>query len=342
MGKPNGTAHNVIEDILQKHEIMVLDGAMATELERHGCDLNDALWSAQVLLSQPELIYQVHLDYYRAGADCATTSSYQATVDGFRKRGFSEEEALKLIKSTVELARKARDEYWEQEVAGAADGDQVGNGASEQAASTRDAKSVSRPKPLVAASIGPYGAYLADGSEYVGNYGVSDEVLTEFHRPRMAAVIEAGADLLAFETVPSLQEARVLDALLKEFPGVYAWLSFSLKNETAISEGTPLAECAAAFADSEQIAAIGMNCAPGAVVTEAIKVLRAHSQKPIIVYPNSGESYNPETKTWHGEGSCPSFLEEAEGWYEAGARIIGGCCRTSPQQIEAVARKWRA
>lgn len=262
MRKPNGTAHNVIEDILQKHEIMVLDGAMATELERHGCDLNDALWSAQVLLSQPELIYQVHLDYYRAGADCATTASYQATVDGFRKRGFSEEEALKLIKSTVELARKARDDYWEQEGAGAAGGDRDGNGASEQAASLRAAKSVNSPKPLVAASIGPYGAYLADGSEYVGNYGVSDEVLTEFHRPRMAAVIEAGADLLAFETVPSLQEARVLDALLKEFPGVYAWLSFSLKNETVISEGTPLEECAAAFAGSEQIAAIGMNCAP--------------------------------------------------------------------------------
>ncbi|WP_172455706.1 homocysteine S-methyltransferase [Paenibacillus sp. BIHB 4019] len=338
----NGATHNVIEDILQKHEIMVLDGAMATELERHGCDLNDSLWSARVLLSQPELIYQVHLDYYRAGADCATTSSYQATVDGFLKRGLSEEEALKLIKSTVELARKARDDYWEQEAAGAVGGNREGDGASEQTASSRAANSANRPKPLVAASIGPYGAYLADGSEYVGNYGVSDEVLTEFHRPRMAAVIEAGADLLAFETVPSLQEARVLDALLKEFPGVYAWLSFSLKNETSISEGTPLAECAAAFAQSEQIAAIGMNCAPGAVVTEAIKVLRAHSQKPVIVYPNSGESYNPETKTWHGEGSCPSFLEEAEGWYEAGARIIGGCCRTSPQQIEAIARKWRA
>lgn len=196
---------NPIEAILEGHSVMILDGALATELESHGCDLDDPLWSARVLLENPEVIYQVHSDYFRAGADCAITASYQATVEGFALRGIQEKEALDLIRKTVLLARKARDEFWKEEY------------------------QTIRPKPLVAASVGPYGAYLADGSEYVGNYGVSDETLAAFHRSRISALVEAGADILAFETIPSLQEAKVLHSLLKDYPEVYAWLSFSLK-----------------------------------------------------------------------------------------------------------------
>ncbi|PGP51848.1 homocysteine S-methyltransferase, partial [Bacillus thuringiensis] len=207
---------NPIDDILSQHSIMLLDGALATELEAHGCNLDDPLWSARVLLENPELIYQVHSDYFRAGADCAITASYQATISGFSTRGIQEQEALELIKKTVLLARRARDDFWKENT------------------------QTNRPKPLVVASVGPYGAYLADGSEYVGNYVVTDKTLADFHRSRMSALIEAGADLLAFETIPSLQEARVLDTLLREFPETYAWLSFSLKNEKEISEGMKL------------------------------------------------------------------------------------------------------
>jgi homocysteine S-methyltransferase len=308
---------NPIEAILRDHSIMILDGALATELEQHGCDLDDPLWSARVLLENPEVIYQVHSDYFRAGADCAITASYQATIDGFSMRGIQEKEALELIKETVLLARRARDDFWKEET------------------------QTIRPKPLIAASVGPYGAYLADGSEYVGNYGVTDETLAEFHRSRMSALIAAGADLLAFETIPSLQEAKVLDSLLKDFPGTYAWLSFSLKNEKEISDGTLLEECARVFEDSEQIVAIGMNCAPVQVITEAINVLSANTKKPIIVYPNSGETYNPETKTWHGQESCNTLEFKSEEWYHAGARLIGGCCRTAPHHIEEISKKWR-
>lgn len=308
---------NPIDSILQDHSLMILDGALATELERHGCDLDDPLWSARVLLENPEMIYQVHSDYFRAGADCAITASYQATIDGFSMRGIQEKEALELIKKTVLLARKARDDFWKEELQSF------------------------RPKPLVAASVGPYGAYLADGSEYVGNYGVTDKALANFHRTRMSALIQAGADLLAFETIPSLQEAKVLDSLLKEFPETYAWLSFSLKNEIAISDGTLLEECARVFEDSVQIVAIGINCAPASVVTEAINVLSANTKKPIIVYPNSGETYHPETKTWHGQGSCNGIDFKTKEWYHAGARLIGGCCRTAPHHIEEISKKWR-
>ncbi|PFT07649.1 homocysteine S-methyltransferase, partial [Bacillus thuringiensis] len=199
-----------------------------------------------------------------------------------------------------------------------------------------------RPKPLVVASVGPYGAYLADGSEYVGNYVVTDKTLADFHRSRMSALIEAGADLLAFETIPCLQEARVLDTLLREFPETYAWLSFSLKNEKEISEGMKLVECARVFEKSEQIVAIGINCAPVTVVTGAIQELRANIKKPIIVYPNSGETYNPETKTWHGHEQCNTLDIQSEEWYQAGARLIGGCCRTTPYHIEEISNKWRS
>ncbi|MBU5220829.1 homocysteine S-methyltransferase [Bacillus albus] len=309
---------NPIDAILSQHSIMLLDGALATELEAHGCNLDDPLWSARVLLENPELIYQVHSDYFRAGADCAITASYQATISGFSARGIQEQEALELIKKTVLLARRARDDFWKENT------------------------QTNRPKPLVVASVGPYGAYLADGSEYIGNYGVTDKTLADFHRSRMSALIEAGADLLAFETIPSLQEARVLDALLREFPETYAWLSFSLKNEKEISEGMKFVECARVFEKSEQIVAIGINCAPVTVVTGAIQELRANTKKPIIVYPNSGETYNPETKTWHGHEQCNALDILSEEWYQAGARLIGGCCRTTPYHIEEISNKWRS
>lgn len=316
---------NVIDDILQKYPIMILDGALATELEQHGCNLDDPLWSASVLLDKPEVIYDVHLQYFRAGADCAITSSYQATVEGFKRRGISEEQAIKLIKKTVELAKQARDDFWQ-----------------EWQQEQEQIKQDTRPKPIVAGSVGPYGAYLADGSEYIGHYGVTDQQLADFHRPRIKALIEAGADILAIETIPSLQEAQVLVSLLEEFPEMSAWLSFSMKDEGCISEGTSLVECAQVFEDHPQIAAIGMNCVPHLFVLPAVQALSSSTYKPIIVYPNSGETYDATTKTWHQTGQCGGLGHlDAQAWYEAGANIIGGCCRTSPSHIEALAKEWR-
>ncbi|MCP1186787.1 homocysteine S-methyltransferase [Paenibacillus sp. 1781tsa1] len=338
---------NPIEQILREHPVMILDGALATELEQHGCDLDDPLWSALVLLENPDVIVQVHADYFRAGADCAITSSYQATVDGFRKRGIGEQEALDLIRKTVELAVQARDDVWAEVQEGGVNNTEAkleGNlvlGTAQQTSDVLETVVLARPRPMVAASVGPYGAYLADGSEYIGHYGVSDETLTAFHRPRMAALLEAGADILAFETIPSLQEAQVLIDLLKEFPHAYAWLSFSLKDGTAISEGTPIETCAQLFGSEPQIAAIGLNCAPMEVVTEAVSILSRTSDKPVIVYPNSGEVYDAATKTWSGQGTCGSMSDASEQWVAAGAKIIGGCCRTTPHQIGELAKKWR-
>lgn len=306
-----------IEAILKDYSILILDGALATELEKYGCNLDDSLWSAKVLIEKPELIYQVHLDYYRAGADFAITASYQATVNGLTSRGYSEQEALELIKKTVQLARKARDDFWQEQT------------------------QTNRPKPLVAASVGPYGAYLADGSEYRGNYGVTDETLSSFHRSRISALIEAGADVLAFETIPSLQEARILLDLLTEFPNTYAWLSFSLMNKAQISDGTSLKKCSKIFGAKEQLSAFGVNCTSPSYLKEAIGGLSTYSTKPIIVYPNSGETYESDSKTWQREAEHDALEHLSEEWFKEGARLIGGCCRTGPHYIERLSAKWR-
>jgi homocysteine S-methyltransferase len=305
---------NPIATILETDPLVVLDGALATELERRGADLRDPLWSAKILLEAPELIRAVHLDYFQAGADCAITASYQASVPGLARRGLSEAAALDLIASSVRLAGEARDVFW-----------------------ANTAQPSGRPRPFVAASVGPYGAFLADGSEYRGDYGLSEQALIDFHRPRMAALVAAGADLLACETIPCLVEARALAGLLAEFPGISAWFSFSARDGEHICHGERLADCAALLDAHPQVAAIGVNCTAPQHITGLIQAARRATHKPIVVYPNSGEVYHAADNTWHGETSCTAFGDQSQGWCAAGARIIGGCCRTTPEHIRSIA-----
>ncbi|HNB36091.1 MAG TPA: homocysteine S-methyltransferase [Anaerolineales bacterium] len=304
---------NPLEGILKHQRIAVIDGAMATELEARGCDLNDALWSARVLLEQPELIRAVHLDYFNNGADIAITASYQATLEGFAKRGLSREQSIELMKKSVQLAKVARDEFWSKE-------------------ENRN----TRVWPLIAGSVGPYGAYLADGSEYRGDYHLTEEELIAFHRPRIEALIASGADLLACETIPCGIEARALIRLLAEFPQTFAWFTFTAKDGEHISNGEKIADVAAFLDKQPQAAAIGINCTSPLHIPSLIREIKKNTSKPIIVYPNSGEVYDPTTNTWHGETSCDSFGLQSKEWFEAGATLIGGCCRTTPGHIREV------
>lgn len=304
---------NPISNILEKFPLLILDGAMATELENRGCQIQDSLWSAKILAENPQMIRNVHYDYFKAGADCAITASYQATINGFVEKGYSEEEAISLIQRSVQLAKDARDEFW-----------------------ANPDNRVGRPTPLVAGSVGPYGAYLADGSEYRGHYGLTMEELMEFHRPRIQLLVDAGADILACETFPCLIEAKAITALLKEFPGVYCWISFSAKNEHEISDGTAIAECAQYLNDFEQVAAVGVNCTAPQYIESLIQDIKANTNKPVIVYPNSGEEYHAEDKTWHGHADQESYGCCAKNWHAVGANIIGGCCRTTPADIAAI------
>lgn len=307
---------NPIETLLQHQPVAIVDGALATELERRGCDLNDDLWSARVLMEQPELIRAVHLDYFHAGADFAITASYQATVEGFARRGLSRDEALALMQKSVKLAQDARDEFWADEK-----------------------NRVGKVYPLVAGSVGPYGAFLADGSEYRGDYKLTKQELIDFHRPRVEALIFAGADLLACETIPCLIEAQALVELLREFPSTSAWFCFSAKDGEYISNGEKISECATMLEGVPEAVAVGINCTSPLHIPSLIREIKKSTSKPIIVYPNSGEYYSAVTNTWHGETSCEAFGMHSKDWFENGARLIGGCCRTTPDHIREV-RAW--
>jgi len=305
---------NPVEAILAKYPLMILDGAFATELEGRGFAINDELWSANALLKAPELVKEVHRSYLEAGADAVSSASYQATIEGFRKRGLTEEEAKELIRLSVRLVRETVEDFWQ---------------------ALPEATRTSRPKPLAVASVGPYGAYLADGSEYKGHYGIGEMELRRFHSDRLGLLLEEKPDLLACETLPCLIEAQALVHELENFPQAYAWVSFSCRNSELISDGTPIAECASWLDKVPQVVAIGLNCTAPQYVVGLIKEIRKHTSKPVVVYPNSGETYDATTKTWRG--SPVSYADYAQQWYKDGAKLIGGCCRTTPKDIAAVA-----
>lgn len=311
--------HDPIAAWLERRPHLVLDGALATELERRGADLRDALWSARLLIEQPDLIRDVHLDYFRAGADVATTASYQASFEGFARRGLDTDAAAALMRRSVALAIEAR----AQALAERAPGDD-------------------RPAPLVAASVGPYGAMRADGSEYRGGYGLGVDALMAFHRPRLQVLAASGADLLACETLPCLDEAIALARLMDE-AGARGWISFSCRDDAHTSQGEPFGDAVAALDGFASVVAIGVNCTAPQHIAPLLLAARAHTSKPLLAYPNAGEVYDAVDKVWrpspHACAARP-FDVQAMDWAGQGARLIGGCCRTTPGDIAALARRW--
>ena len=305
--------NNPIDNFLHHQSCLVLDGGLATELEQRGAVLDDPLWSARLLLEQPDLIRQVHEAYFRAGADVAVTASYQASFEGFARRGLSRAQSEALLRRSVRLAVEARDVFWGEV-----------------------ANRTGRLRPLVAASVGPYGAYLADGSEYRGDYGLSKRQLIDWHRHRLAVLAGAGADLLACETIPCLQEAEALVELLAEFPGTAAWLSFSCCDRERLCHGEPFRAAAALAESCPQVVALGVNCTPPAYVEALLRSAAGHTGKPLLAYPNRGETWDARRHCWISNGRPVDFGALARRWYAAGARLIGGCCRTGPADIAQV------
>lgn len=301
-----------LETILNTNKIMILDGATATELESLGCDLNHELWSAKVLDTNPELFKQVHKSYFEAGADCGISGSYQASIEGFMSKGYTLEESENLIQKSVEILKESREEWWQEE------GEKSG-----------------RAYPIVCGSVGAYGAFLADGSEYIGNYNVDDNTLLNFHKRRIELLVEAGADILAVETIPCLQEAVVVAKFVQELKEE-CWICFSCKNESDISDGTKISICAETLNQFDCVKAIGINCTDPNYVGSLIKEIKKNTNKPVIVYPNSGEEYDPVTKTWSVGNLCKNYVDYAREWIDCGAEIVGGCCRTSPKHIKQV------
>lgn len=284
--------------------VLISDGGLATTLEARGHDLSDELWSARLLKDAPGEILAVHSAFFEAGAAIATTASYQASFEGFAARGIVAAEASELLTRSVELARRAADEA-------ALDG----------------------RRHWVAASIGPYGAALADGSEYRGRYGLTVDELAAWHRPRIETLAAAGPDLLALETVPDVDEAV---ALIRALDGidVPAWLSYTISGGRTRAD-QPLGEAFTVAAESPNVAAVGVNCCAPQEVSAALAAAREVTEKPLVAYPNSGERWDERRRDWTGPRTySPAMARE---WVAAGAGIVGGCCRVGPADIAAVA-----
>jgi homocysteine S-methyltransferase len=307
-------------DALDLTGLRVLDGGLATELERAGCDLASPLWSGEILRTQPEKVLAVHRSYLEAGADCLLTASYQISAMGFREIGLAapaaEQAARSAIQQSVALAEQARREYAQTELAAGR-----------------------KQHPVwIAGSLGAYGAALHNGAEFHGRYGVGNAALIAFHAERIDAMLETAADFLAFETLPSLAEAEaILDALVA-FPKVAAYVSFTCHDDDHTRHGEPIEDCGRLLDPQPQIIAIGINCTAPRYILPLIRKIRVVTGKRIAVYPNSGETWVSETRSWAGSSDPHAFGDMARQWREAGASWIGGCCRTGPEHIRALVR----
>jgi homocysteine S-methyltransferase len=288
---------------------IVLDGGLASELERRGADLRDPLWSAKVLVEEPGRIVEVHRTYVEAGADVLITASYQASFEGFEARGIDRAAATKLMRRSVEIAREA----------GADAGRPV----------------------LVAASVGPYGAMLANGAEYTGRYDLGARSAAvaahrDFHGPRAEVLASAEPDLLAVETIPSIAEAEALVEVLDDLESP-AWVSFSCRDDEHLNDGTPLEEAIDVVTTASNVVAVGVNCTPPAHVPPLLRIAAARTDVPLVAYPNRGGTWDPSTRVWTGDAVPDGFGPLALELRAVGARCIGGCCGTGPADIHDIA-----
>jgi homocysteine S-methyltransferase len=302
----------IINEILKEYPFLVLDGGMATELEKRGFDLNDHLWSAAILAEKPSAIRDVHLAFLEAGADCIITSSYQATIDGFMKKGYSSAEAANLIKLSVKLARKAVKIFMDNNLC------------------------AKRPLPFIAGSAGCYGASLADGSEYRGDYHLEIDEYIKFHKYRVELLAESGADVIAFETIPCTEEGFAVIELMKFYPDLPYWITFTVKDDLHISNGDPFPDFVKKAEYNQNFIGCGINCSRPENVTGVMQQLSGMKRGNFVVYPNSGEIYDKSCNCWKESGEKNMFMSYTGRWYNLGAKIIGGCCRTGPEEIRYI------
>ncbi|HEX4823066.1 MAG TPA: homocysteine S-methyltransferase [Candidatus Polarisedimenticolaceae bacterium] len=283
---------------------LVLDGGLASELEARGFALQDRLWSARALLDAPEILASIHRDYLNAGADVITTATYQATIPGFVARRVTEDEARRAIVEGVAIAVRERD--------------------------------ARKPGALVAASIGSYGAFLADGSEYRGAFNLGVEALAAWHRPRLRLLEDSGADLLAFETIPSLPEIEAIVRLLGETGAPPAWISLQARDEEHLADGSAIEEAAALASRSDRVVAVGVNCVPPERALPLLRAIRSATSKPLVAYPNRGDVWDAVGRRWIPRGHPIDWARWVPRWVDAGARLVGGCCRTTPADVREI------
>lgn len=288
---------------------IILDGGLSFPIEEKGINLNSKLWTAELLISNEKIIKSIHLEYLKAGAQFITTSSYQASIKSLKNKGFNFEESKKIILKSVDLAEDVKNLFKK--------------------------KYKNKKKIMIAASIGPYGSYLSDGTEYKGDYDVNNKTIFDFHKSKIQILDNSNADVLAFEAIPSFREAKIISKILEDCKKK-SWVSFTCKNGLEISDGTLLATCCNFLKNNPNIFALGVNCTSPKYITQLIKLLKNNcGDKKIIIYPNSGKKYDSVNKIWIGEknNSFDNLLKE---WIDLGIDILGGCCGIGPKQIKKI------
>ncbi|MGV2875897.1 homocysteine S-methyltransferase [Macrococcus capreoli] len=283
-----------------KQDITLLDGGFGTTVEAYGYDVKHELWSTHLIKEHPEAILKVHQAFVNNGAEIILTNTYQGAVQSFLNTGYTEREAEGYLQAAVELAHQ----------------------------------SVSS-NVLVAASLGPYGAMLGNGSEYTGAYQVRQSDYIEYHMQRLNILIEAGIRVFAFETIPNIEEVKAVKALLEDYPDIEAWLSVTLKDSAHLSDGTPIEEVIEVVNGIDNVHAFGVNCTSVKVIDGAVERLLALSEKAIILYPNGGRKYDAVEKVWIDQDDI-SLIEATVKWKQLGVKIIGGCCQVGPEEIGAL------
>ena len=314
VSSPGPAVRSPLDQVLERHGVVVLDGGLGTELEVRGADLRDPLWSAKVLLEDPGLLREVHSAYFDAGADVAISASFQASFEGFGARGFDHATAESLMRRSVEIAQEARADWW------------------------HGREPDGRPFPLIAASVGPYGAILGNGAEFTGDYDEDEDGLVDFHLPRLEALVAAEPDLLAVETIPSIVEARALVRALSHVAHSPAWVSFSCRNAAELCDGTPFEDAVRTIASAPSVVAVGVNCTSPLHLSGLIRIAAGATDLPIVAYPNRGAFWDAVRKVWvDPPRQDPRPALRPTEWRDAGARLIGGCCGTGPSDIAAMA-----
>jgi homocysteine S-methyltransferase len=277
---------------------VILDGGLGTELERRGHHDLGRLWSSALVEANPSALRGVHRDFLEAGADVIATATYQAAMPTLLECGHSRQNSTLILQEAVRLAIEERDAH--------------------------------APAALVAASIGPFGAHLADGSEYSGDYTMTAGDLHTFQADRWHILADSAADIIACETMPSLADVRAVVRLLHETPKRWAWISLMCRDATHLADGTPLSEVFARLNDVPNLAAVGANCIPPSLAPEIIDTFRAATTLPLMIYPNASNAWNLN------ELSADEFAMQSASWTTHGARIIGGCCKTTPEHVRAL------
>ncbi len=303
---PATSRNTRLDTFLAGNEVLVLDGGLGTHLADRGNDVTDPLWSARILRDNPAEVRAAHADFFAAGADVATTCSYQVTFDGLKQAGGMPGETEDLLRASVRVAREA-------------------------------AQNAGAGPRWIAASIGPYGAGPGQGTEYDGAYGLTASELAHWHRRRIEVLVRTEADFLLSETVPSIREVEALAGELSAV-GMPSILSITVA-DGRMRDGTPIREAAAIAAATPAIRALGVNCCSAGDALAALRAIAEVCDLPLAVYPNSGESWDHIGRCWTGAEGELSLVDAVPEFVAAGARFIGGCCRVTPRDIAAIAAR---